>query len=84
MRLWSRTLAYRLLLQQLKWPSGKAPAYGVEYMGLIPNRVKLMTVKLVFTAYLLDVQHQRDSEENKLASLFVVPLGKTLIEIFPS
>ena len=36
-----------------------------------------MTLKLVFTASLLDAQHQRDSVENKLASS-LVPLGKTL------
>ena len=51
--------------------------------GLIPSRVKPMTLKLVFTASLLGVQHQRDSGENKLASLFVVSLGKTLGEISP-
>ena len=37
-----------------------------------------MTLKLVFTASLLDVQHQRDSVKNKPASILVVPLGKTL------
>ena len=51
--------------------------------GLIPSRVKPMTLKLVFTASLLDAQHQRDTGENKLASLFVVSLGKALGEIPP-
>ena len=51
--------------------------------GLIPSRVKPMTLKLVSTASLLDAQHQRDSVENKPASL-LVPLGKALSEIFPS
>ena len=37
-----------------------------------------MTLKLVFTASLLDAQHERDSMENKPASLLVVPLGKAL------
>ena len=37
-----------------------------------------MTLKLVFTASLLDVQHLRDSVESKPASLLVVPLGKAL------
>ena len=37
-----------------------------------------MTLKLVFTASLLDAQQQRDSVENKPASLLVVPLGKAL------
>ena len=32
-------------------------------LGLIPSRVKPMTLKLVFTASLLDVQHLRDSVE---------------------
>ena len=47
-------------------------------LGLIPSRVKPMTVKLVLTASLLDVQHYRDSVENKPASLLVVPLGNSL------
>ena len=37
-----------------------------------------MTFKLVFTASLLDVQHLRDSVENKPASLLVVLLRKAL------
>ena len=37
-----------------------------------------MTLKLVFTASLLDTQHQRDSVKNKPARLLVVPLGKGL------
>ena len=53
-------------------------------LGLIPSRVKPMTVKLVFTASLLDVQHYRDSVENKPTSLLVVPLGKALSGIPPS
>ena len=43
-----------------------------------------MTLKLVFTASLLDVQHYWDSVENKPASLLVVPLGKALRGITPS
>ena len=43
-----------------------------------------MTLKLVFTASLLDAQHYRDSVENKPASLLVVPLGKALSWIPPS
>ena len=35
-----------------------------------------MTLKLVFTASLLDAQHYRNSVENKPESLLVVPLGK--------
>ena len=43
-----------------------------------------MTLKLVFTASLLDVQHLRDSVKNKPASLLVVPLGKALNGVPPS
>ena len=52
--------------------------------GLIPSRVKPMTLKLVFTATLLDGQHLRDSVENKPASLLVVSLGKAHSGIPPS
>ena len=52
--------------------------------GLIPSRVKSMTLKLLFTASLLNAQHERDSVENKPASLLVVPLGKALNGIPPS
>ena len=41
-----------------------------------------MTLRLIFTASLLDAQHQRDSVENKPASL-LVPLGKALSGIPP-
>ena len=40
-----------------------------------------MILKLVFTAFLLDTQHEKDSVKNKPVSLLVVPLGKTLSEI---
>ena len=56
---------------------GASISYAVD-SSLIPSLVKPMTLKLVFTASLLDVQHQRDSVENKPASLLVVPLGKAL------
>ena len=52
--------------------------------GLVPSRVKPMTLKVLFTASLLDALHQRDSVENKPASLLVVPLGKVLSGIPPS
>ena len=60
-----------------------ASASGAVDSGLIPSRVKPMTLKSVFTASLLDAQHQRDSVENKPASL-LVPLGKALSGIPPS
>ena len=62
----------------------KASASGVVDLGLIPSRVKPMTLKLVFTASLLDAQRERDSVENNSTSLHVVPLGKALSEIPPS
>ena len=62
----------------------RASASRAADLGLIPSRVKPMTLKLVFTASLLDAQHERDSVENKPASLLVVPLGKTLSGIPPS
>ena len=43
-----------------------------------------MTLKLVFTASLLDAQPYRDSVKNKQASLLVAPLGKALSGILPS
>ena len=42
------------------------------------------TLKMVFTASLLDAQHIRDSVENKPASLLVVSLGKALNGMPPS
>ena len=35
-----------------------------------------MTLKLVFTAALLDAQHERDRVENKPVTWYVAPLGK--------
>ena len=62
----------------------RASASGAVDLGLIPNRVKPMTLKLIFTASLPDAQHQRDSVENKPASLLVVLLGKAVGEILPT
>ena len=61
----------------------RASASRAVDLGLITSRVKLMTLKLVFTASLLDAQHQRNSVENKPASLLVVLLGKALSGIPP-
>ena len=41
----------------------KASALGAVDSGLIPSRVKLITLKLVFTASLLDVQQKGQREE---------------------
>ena len=62
----------------------RASASGAVDLGLIPSRVEPMTLKLVLTASLLDVQHQRGSGENKPATLLVEPLGKALSGIPPS
>ena len=62
----------------------RASGSRVVDSGLIPSLVKPMTLKLVFTASLQYAQHQRDSVENKPASLLVVPLGKALSGIPPS
>ena len=56
----------------------RTTASGAVDSGLISSQVKLMTSKLVFTASFLDAQHQRDSVENKPASLHAVPLVKAL------
>ena len=61
----------------------RASASTVVDSGLIASWVKPMTLKLVFTASLLDAHHQRDSVKNKPASLLVVPLGKALSGIPP-
>ena len=48
------------MCQHLKWPNGKrvrALSSGNECSGLIPSLVKPITLKLVFTASLLDAQH---------------------------
>ena len=62
-----------------------ASASGAVDFGLIPSRVKPMTVTMLFpgiTASLLDAQHSRDSVENKPASLLVL-LGKTFLKGMP-
>ena len=56
----------------------RASASGAIDLGLIPSQVKPMTLKMVFTASLLDAQHERDCVENKTTSLLVAPLGKAL------
>ena len=50
-------------------------AFGGVRASFIPSRVKPMTLKLVCIASRLDVQHYRDSVENKPASLLVLPLS---------
>ena len=62
----------------------KAFASEALDLGLIPSRVKPMTLKSIFTSSLLDLLQLRDSVENKRASLLVVPLGKALSGITPS
>ena len=50
----------------------RASAPEAVDLGLIPSRVKLMTLKFVFTASLFDVQHYRDSVKNKPPSFLIV------------
>ena len=61
----------------------RTSASGTVDCGLIPSRVKPMTLKLVCTASVLDAQHCGSSVENKPSSLLGVPLGKALNEISP-
>ena len=62
----------------------RASASGAVHSGLTPSRVKPMTLKLIFAAFLLDDQDKRGRVENiKQASLLVMPLGKTLSGIPP-
>ena len=62
----------------------RASALAAVDLGFIPSRGKPMTLKLVFTASLLDAQHQRDSVNNMPTGLLVAPLGKALSGITPS
>ena len=59
----------------------RASAFALVDSVLISRRIKPMTFKLVFTASLLDAQHQGDSVKDKPANLLVVPLGKALCSI---
>ena len=59
-------------------------ASGAVGSGLIPSRVKPITLKLLFTAYLLDAQHLGDCVKNNPASLIFVPLGNVFSGIFLS
>ena len=59
----------------------RASASGAVDSGLIPSRVQPTILKLVFRASLFEASNKRDSVEIKLASLFVVPLGKALSKI---
>ena len=61
------------LFNSLDGPVDRASASGAVVSGLIPSRVKPMTLKLVFTVSLLDAQQYRGSmglrcEKNDLAN----------------
>ena len=47
-------------------------------LGSISSPVKTITLKLIFTASLLEFKHERNRVENKPASLLITLLGKTL------
>ena len=68
----------------VKASASEAVDSGKPDSGLILSRIKSMTLKLVFTASLLDAQHERDSVENEPTCLLVVPLRKALSGIPPS
>ena len=55
----------------------KASASGAVEFDLIPSRVKPMTIKLLFTAFLFETQHERKCAINMPANLFV-PFEKHL------
>ena len=60
----------------------KAYASGAVDCGLLPSRVKPMTLKLAFAvASLIDAWHYGDSVENKPPTLHVVSLRRPLGEI---
>ena len=69
------------LSKQLRWPNGKSVRHWSCRFGF--DSQSGQTLILVFTASLLDAQHQKDSVENNSASL-LVPLGKALNKITPS
>ena len=46
-----------IMTYQLKWPSGERVCLWSCRLGLIASPVKPMTLKLLFTASLLDAQH---------------------------
>ena len=56
----------------------RASASRYVNLGLFPRRVKLMTLKLVYTALLLNAEHLKESVESTRASLLVVPFEKAL------
>jgi len=51
------------------------------FNSLTESDQKTLKVSIHFTAFLLSVQHKRDSEKIKLLSSLVVSLGKALNEI---
>ena len=55
-----------------------ASVFGTVDSGLIPSRVKPMTLRLVLVASLLDAQHYWDSAENKPPILLVASLQRHL------
>ena len=58
-------------------------ASGAADLGLVPSRVKPMTVKLAFTAFPFDAPSEGKSVEDKPASLLVVSLKYRPLAGFP-
>ena len=72
--------AYRVFYVKLLFNNSngrmiKAVPFWSSALG-IDSEPGQMTEKFVLTAYLIEVQYQRDSAENKPASLLAVSLGK--------
>ena len=59
-------------------------AIGAVDTGLITSRVKPMALKLVFTASLLDAQHQKGQCEEQAGKFTCCVVGKALSGITPS
>ena len=57
--------------QQLNWPSGGSVRLWSFRLGFDSESGQTNTLKLVFTASLLDAQHERDGVKNKTAKALV-------------
>ena len=74
-------LLFVFLSQMVRMADRASTSVGVNQWL---SRVKPMTLKLVFTASLLNSQHQWDRVENKSAAFLVALLKRAFSKIFPS
>ena len=63
-----------LTAQMAEWYG--ASALGAVDLGFIPSQVKPVTLKLVFTASLLDAQHQREQCGEQAGKFTCCAVGK--------